>query len=92
MYIKEDLSVNNTQHVSQKNLPGLCLFFPLSSNQSGTKGEPLPLYKEVRTKKGVETNKGRSSGHQSTSIIRLSTRNESEHVRLRFLALNFFFK
>lgn len=44
MYIKEDLSVNNTQHVSQKNLPGALFVFPiLIQSEWDKRRAPPPL-------------------------------------------------
>lgn len=83
MYIKEDLSVNNTRHVSPKKSSGASLTTPIQSERD--KEELLPLHREA----GQTGGGGWSWGHQSTSIIQLNTRKKPKHIRLHFLSLTF---
>ena len=84
MYIKEDLSVNNTQNVSPKKSTG-GLRLPLPSDQRGTKMSSSPLTRRRGHTRGC----GWGLGHQSTSIIQLNTRKKSKHIRPHFLSPTF---
>lgn len=83
MYIKEDLPVNNTQHVSPKIYWGFVHHsHPI---REGQRRAPPPLQRGGGHIWGSRW----SLGHQSTSIIQLNTRKKSKHIRLHFLSLNF---
>lgn len=80
MYINEDLSVNNTQHVSLKNVPGLRL--PLSSNRSGTKKSSSPFVRRRGTHMALW------AGLRTPKHIHHSTlERKSKHIRLHALSL-----